>query len=67
MIGNGENSSYFSQPVYETVTETIHHEAEGHYEEVVFQEAYNETVLVSEAWDEEVVTGYICEECGEAK
>ena len=29
------------------------------------QEAYDETVLVSEAWDEEVITGYVCEECGE--
>jgi hypothetical protein len=47
------------------VTETVHHEAEGHYEEQVVQEAYDETVLVSEAWDEEVITGYVCEECGE--
>lgn len=64
-ILNGEDSSYYEVPIYQTVTETVHHEAEGHYEEQVVQEAYDETVLVSEAWDEEVITGYVCEECGE--
>ena len=64
-ILNGEDSSYYEAPIYQTVTETVHHEAEGHYEEQVVQEAYDETVLVSEAWDEEVITGYVCEECGE--
>lgn len=64
-IQNGEDSSYYEVPIYQTVTETLHHEAEGHYEEKVVQEAYGETVLVSEAWDEEVITGYFCEKCGE--
>lgn len=64
---NGEDSSYFSQPVYETVSETIHHDAEGHYEEVVVQEAWDEEILILEAWDEDTTTGYICEECGEVK
>ena len=64
-ILDGEDSSYYEVPIYQTVTETVHHEAEGHYEEQVVQEAYDETVLVSEAWDEEVITGYVCEECGE--
>ena len=64
-ILNGEDSSYYEAPIYQTVTETVHHEAEGHYEEQVVQEAYDETVLVSETWDEEVITGYVCEECGE--
>ena len=64
-ILNGEDSSYYEVPIYKTVTETVHHEAEGHYEDQVVQEAYDETVLVSEAWDEEVITSYVCEECGE--
>lgn len=66
-ILNGDDASYYSAPVYEYVTETIHHEAEGHYEERVVREAFDESVLVSEAWDEEVITGYVCEECGEVK
>ena len=66
-ILNGEDSSYYSQPVFETITEIVHHDAEGHYEDRVVQEPYDESVLVSEAWDEEVITGYVCEECGEVK
>ena len=66
-ILNGEDSGYYEAPIYETVTETIHHEAEGHYEDRVVREAFDESVLVSEAWDEEVITGYVCEECGEVK
>ena len=66
-ILNGEDSSYFSQPVYETVTETIHHEADGHYEDIIVQEAYDEMLMVSEAWDEEIIIGYVCEECGEVQ
>lgn len=66
-ILNGEDSSYFSEPIYQTVTETVHHEAEGHYEDMVVQEAYDETILISEAWDEQVVTGYRCCECGALK
>lgn len=64
---NDDDASYYSKPVYEYVTETIHHEAEGHYEDRVVREAFDESVLVSEAWDEEVITGYICGECGEVK
>lgn len=64
---NGEDSSYYSKPFYETVVETVHHDAEGHYEEKVVQTAYDETILVSEAWDEEVTTGHICVECGEVQ
>ena len=64
---NGEDSSYYSEPFYETVTEIIHHEAEGHYENLVVQEAYDETILVSEAWDEQVISGYRCRECGAMK
>ena len=64
---NGEDSSYYSQAIFETRIETIHHEAEGHFEDRVVQEAYDEPVLVSEAWDEEVITGYVCEECGEVQ
>ena len=65
--GNGEDSSYYSQAIFETRIETIHHEAEGHFEDRVVQEAYDEPVLVSEAWDEEVIAGYVCEECGEVQ
>ena len=66
-ILNGEDSGYYEAPIYETVTETIYHEAEGHYEERVVREAFDESVLVSEAWNEEVITGYVCGECGEVK
>ena len=63
-LRNGDDASYYSAPVYEYVTETIHHEAEGHYEDRVVKEAYDEEVLKSESWDEEVVKGYHCSECG---
>ena len=62
-ILNGEESSFSSRAIYETRIETVHHEAEGHYENRVVQETYDESVLVSEAWDEEIVVEYICEEC----
>ena len=38
-------------------TGTIHHEEVGHWEPQVYKEAYDETV----------VTGYICSECGATK
>ena len=63
-ILNGEDSSYYEAPIYRTVTETVHHEAKGHYEDVVVQVAYD---AVSETWDEEVIIGYVCEECGEVQ
>ena len=63
-ILNGEDSSFYSKAIYETRTETVHHEAEGHYEDQVVQEAYDETVLAVEAWDEEIVVGRRCIECG---
>ena len=66
-ILNGEDSSYYESPIYQTVTETVHHEAEGHYGDVGVQGAYDEAVLVSEAWDEEVIIGYVCVECGEVR
>lgn len=46
--------------VYEEVvvgTETVHHDEVGHYE----------TKTVTEAWDETVVTGQKCSECGATK
>lgn len=48
--------------VYQTVhhdaeTTIVHHEAVGHYE----------TVVIQEAWDETVVTGYTCSGCGATK
>ena len=57
-----EGSSYWSAPVYEyvhhdAVTETVHHEEEGHYE----------TQTVTEAYDETVVTGQKCSKCGATK
>ena len=61
---NGDDASYYSAPVYENVTQTIHHEADGHYEDRVVQEAYDETIPKAEAWDEEMIKGYRCSECG---
>ena len=48
--------------VYQTVhheaeTTVVHHDATGHYE----------TVVTQAAWDETVVTGYICSGCGATK
>ena len=63
-LRNGDDASYYSKPIYEYVTETIRHEAEGHYEDRVVKEAYDEEVLKSESWDEEVIKGYRCSECG---
>ena len=36
------------------ITETIHHEAEGHYENVKTSDAWDEQVCVKKAWDENV-------------
>lgn len=38
-----------------------------HSEFVTVQPAYDEQVLVSEAWDETVTTGYTCSSCGATK
>ena len=46
--------SYYAERVQ---TGTVHHEATGHYEDQVVQAAYDETV----------VTGYVCSGCGVAK
>ena len=48
--------------VYQTVhhdaeTTVVHHDATGHYE----------TVVTQAAWDETVVTGYTCSGCGATK
>ena len=48
--------------VYQTIhhdaeTTVVHHDATGHYE----------TVVTQAAWDETVITGYICSGCGAAK
>ncbi len=55
-----EDHNYWCRPL----TETIHHEAVYHTELV--QVGENE-VLVKEAWDEEIINGYYCPECGEIK
>lgn len=52
--------SYWCRPLMET----IHHEAEYHTEKVKVGE---ERILVTEAWDEEIITGYQCSECGKVK
>lgn len=41
---------------WQPITQTVHHDATGHME----------TVVISPAYDEEVVVGYVCE-CGERK
>lgn len=53
-----QTGSIYHDAVYETVfheaqTQSIHHEAQGHYE----------NRLVQEAWDESVITGYVCTGC----
>ena len=55
-----EDHNYWCRPL----TETVHHEAEYHTERVKVGE---EKVLVTEAWDEEIIIGYQCKECGETK
>ena len=55
-----EDHNYWCRPL----TETIHHDAEYHTEKVKVGE---EKVLVTEAWDEEIITGYQCSECGGVK
>ena len=42
---------------HDAVYQTVHHDATGHYETVVDQEA----------WDETVTTGYKCSGCGATK
>ena len=53
-----EGGSCFSSSSIEVIDHYIHHDAEGHYETV--------TVTDSEAYDEQVVTGYKCS-CGAVK
>ena len=66
-IQNGEESSFYNEAIYETVTTTVHHDAEGHYEDKIVREAYDENVLSSPDWDEEVISGYVCSDCGAVK
>lgn len=71
----GESSGWSTQNIltgYVTVHHdaeyrTEHHEAETHLEWIVDQAAWDETVTDIEAYDETVVTGYICTGCGETK
>ena len=55
-----EDHNYWCRPL----TETVHHEAEYHTEKVKVGE---KEVLVTEAWDEEIITGYRCSGCGATK
>lgn len=55
---NGENGGHYSKWIQEVVGyDTVHHDEVGH----------TERVLVKEAWDEQVSTGYKCSECGATK
>lgn len=53
-----DNGSCFSLTYRDTVVSYIHHDAVGHYETVIITD--------SEAYDEQVITGYKCS-CGETK
>lgn len=57
--GYGTEQSYTEkrQTGTEYVNKTIHHQEEGHYE----------TVVKQKAWDETVITGYRCTGCGSTK
>ena len=48
---------------WEAITKVVHHDAEGHNEK---RQTGTRTVVDSEAWDEEKVTGekYVCKKCG---
>ena len=46
-------------------TETI--PEQGYYADVAATKGYSEKVLVKEAYDETVVTGYKCSACGATK
>ena len=52
---------------HEAEYRTVHHEAEWHTEERLLHEAWDETVMLREAYEEETVTGYRCAECGAEK
>ena len=52
---------------HEAEYRTVHHEAEWHTEERLLHEAWDETVVLREAYEEETVTGYRCAECGAEK
>lgn len=58
LMNGGNCGSYHS--TYVTVKQ-------GYYETVTDQAAYDEQVLVRDAWDETVTTGYKCSSCGATK
>lgn len=59
-----ECSGYHTETVLE---KTVEHPEEWHYETRTVSEAYDEQVLVKQAYDETVTTGYKCATCGERK
>ena len=63
---NGEKGGYGNDYVV-VGYDTVHHDEVGHYEERTVTEAWDEKVLVNEAYDETVVVGYRCSICGEEK
>lgn len=55
--GSVHHDAVYNTVHHEAETTVVHHEATGHNEQVVDQEA----------WDETVTTGYKCSECGATK
>ncbi len=66
-LGDYSHGGYTIEARYNTTT--VHHEATGHYETktVTDQAAYDETVVVTAAYDERVLSGYKCSTCNETK
>ena len=55
--GSVHHDAVYNTVHHEAETTVVHHEATGHNEQVVDQEA----------WDETVTTGYKCSGCGATK
>ena len=60
-VRESHNTSVTQVTVGGEKTGTIHHDAVTHEED----QGHHETVVVTEAWDEQVKTGRQCSECGE--
>lgn len=56
-VGTTHHDAVYNTVHHDAVYTTVHHEATGHYE----------TVVTQAAWDETVTTGYKCSGCGATK
>ena len=62
-----EKDGHYTETRTSIITSTVHHDAVTEQRWVVDEAAYDEQVLVKEAWDETIISGQRCTVCGSTK